>query len=100
MVMDPVRLPHTPKSARMINSGCNKTPQEQSAHDQKYNPVRLLKRQKSERLISTPMYHEMPTKAAIVIDMGRSSLILTDSPILLDWTRAGDRLASQVNYMK
>ena len=59
------------------------TPQEASAHDQKYKPRRRLKSRNRDMLISIPMYHEIPVKAAIVIDIGRSCLM---SSILQDST--------------
>lgn len=52
------------------------TPQAHSAHDQKYSPDRVLNRMKRDMLISAPMYQDMPMKAAMVMDMGRLSLML------------------------
>lgn len=57
-----------------MKSGWRTTPQEQSAADQKYRPRRRLKRRKSDVLISAPMNHEMPVKAAMIMDMRRSFL--------------------------
>lgn len=86
MVIDPVGSGHTSKSAKMIQSGCKTTPHEQSAHDQKYNPFRRLNRQNRERLISIPIYHDIPAKAAMVMDMGRSFLIEA-SAIMCEWMK-------------
>lgn len=76
MVMEPLRSVHIPKSARMMKSGCRMTPHEQRAADQKYKPRRRLKSTKSDVLISAPINHEMPVKAAMIMDMRRSSLRL------------------------
>lgn len=74
MVMEPLRLVHIPKSPRMMKSGCKTTPHEHSAADQKYKPRRRLKRRKREVLISAPMNHEIPVKAAMIMDMRKSFL--------------------------
>lgn len=43
------------------------THQAQSAHDQKYRPLHLENTKKSSMLTSTPMYMEIPVKAAMTI---------------------------------
>ena len=73
MVTAPRKFFHRPKSARMMKSVCRMIPQDTSAHDQKYRPLRRLNIMKSEMLISSPMYQATPAKAAMVMDMGRSS---------------------------
>ena len=72
--MEPLRSVHIPKSARIMKSGYKTTPHEQSAADQKYKPRQRLKSMKRDVLISTPINHEMPVKAAMVMDIRRSFL--------------------------
>lgn len=51
------------------------TPHEVRAQDQKYRPRRRLNSRNKEMLISTPMYHAMPVKAAMIMASGKSSLM-------------------------
>lgn len=74
-VMEPLRFLHTPKSARMMKSDCVITPQLPRAHDQKYRPRRRWKNRKSDTLSSAPIYHDIPANAAMVMAIGRSSVM-------------------------
>lgn len=87
---------HTPKSASMINRDCRITAQEMSAHDQKYKPRRRLKSRNKETLISTPMYQEMPVKAAIVMASGRSCL----RSLILRWICVASHIFSDSLLIK
>jgi hypothetical protein len=75
MVIEGTASVHTRKLASIVKRGCKMTPHEQSAQDEKYSPRRRLKRRNREVLISTPMHHEMPVNAAIIMDIGWSFII-------------------------
>lgn len=63
------------KSARMIKRGWRTIAHETSAQDQKYSPRRRLKVKNRDAFTSSPSHQEIPMKAAIVVDMGRSCLM-------------------------
>lgn len=44
--------------------------QAQSVHDQKYRPLHLAKMKRSSMLTSTPIYMEIPVKAAMAMSTG------------------------------